>query len=42
VISSLYSAVTVMLARIVLRERLQLSQWLGVGVVFAGLVLVNI
>lgn len=42
VISSLYSAITVVLAWIVLRERLQLSQWLGVGVVFAGLVLVNI
>ncbi len=42
VISSLYSAVTVVLAWIVLRERLQQSQWLGVGVVFAGIVLVNI
>jgi drug/metabolite transporter (DMT)-like permease len=42
VISSLYSAVTVVLAWIILRERLQLSQWCGIGVVFAGLVLVNI
>jgi drug/metabolite transporter (DMT)-like permease len=42
VISSLYSAVTVILAWIVLRERLQPSQWLGVGVVFAGIILVNI
>jgi drug/metabolite transporter (DMT)-like permease len=42
VISSLYSAVTVVLAWIILRERLQRSQWCGIGVVFAGLILVNI
>ncbi|GHO92957.1 hypothetical protein KSF_030050 [Reticulibacter mediterranei] len=42
VISSLYSAVTVVLAWIVLRERLQRSQWFGIGVVLAGLILVNI
>lgn len=42
VISSLYSAVTVVLAWVFLRERLQRSQWFGIGVVFAGLVLVNI
>jgi len=42
VVSSLYSAVTVLLAWIVLREQLQRSQWLGVGVVFAGIAMVNI
>jgi drug/metabolite transporter (DMT)-like permease len=42
VLGSLYSAVTVILAWIFIRERLQWSQWLGIGVVFAGIVLVNI
>ncbi len=42
VLSSLYSAVTVLLAWIFIREHLQWSQWFGIGVVFAGIVLVNI
>ncbi len=42
VLGSLYSAVTVILAWIFIRERLQWNQWLGIGVVFAGIVLVNI
>jgi len=42
ILSSLYSAVTVLLAWIFLRERLQRSQWLGIGVIFAGIALVNL
>lgn len=41
-LSSLYSAVTVLLAWIFLRERLQPSQWIGIGVIFVGIVLVNV
>lgn len=41
IISSLYSAVTILLAWIVLREELQKNQWLGIGVVFLGIILVN-
>jgi drug/metabolite transporter (DMT)-like permease len=40
-LSSLYSVITVVLAWCFLHERLQWSQWLGIGVVFAGIVLVN-
>lgn len=42
VLDSLFSAVTVLLAWIFLRERLQWNQWLGVSVIFVGVVLVNI
>jgi drug/metabolite transporter (DMT)-like permease len=42
VLGSLYSAITVILAWIFIREHLQWSQWVGIGVVFAGIVLVNI
>ncbi len=42
ILSSLYSAVTVLLAWIFLRERLQRSQWFGIGVIFVGIALVNI
>ena len=42
ILSSLYSAVTVLLAWIFLRERLQPSQWFGIGVIFVGIALVNI
>ena len=42
VLGSLYSAVTVILAWIFIREHLQWNQWLGIGVIFAGIVLVNI
>lgn len=41
VLTSLYSAVTVVLAGIFFRERLQWSQWLGVGIIFVGVVLLN-
>jgi len=42
VLISLFSAVTVLLAWIFLRERLQWSQWLGVGIIFIGVALVNV
>jgi drug/metabolite transporter (DMT)-like permease len=42
VLASLFSAVTVVLAWIFLRERLQWHQWLGICVIFAGIVLVNL
>lgn len=41
-LSSLYSVVTVLLAAILLRERLRFSQWLGIGAVFLGIALVNL
>lgn len=41
VLISLFSAVTVLLAGLFLRERLQGSQWLGVGLIFVGIVLVR-
>jgi drug/metabolite transporter (DMT)-like permease len=41
VLSSLFSAVTVLLSWIVLRERLAVSQWLGIVVIFAGVALVS-
>ncbi len=41
-LSSLYSAVTVLLAWIFLREKLQRLQWLGLVVIFLGIALVNI
>jgi uncharacterized membrane protein len=41
VLASLYGAVTVVLAWIFLRERLELSQWLGIALIFAGIVLVS-
>jgi drug/metabolite transporter (DMT)-like permease len=41
VLASLYGAVTVLLAWIFLRERLEISQWLGVVMIFVGIVLVS-
>lgn len=41
-ISSLFSAVTVLLAWLFLRERLTRWQWLGVALVLAGIILVNV
>jgi drug/metabolite transporter (DMT)-like permease len=42
VLASLYGAVTVLLARIFLRERMERSQWLGILLIFAGIVLVSL
>ena len=41
-LASLFSAVTVMLAWRFLRERLAVHQWVGVGVILAGILLVNL
>lgn len=38
VLASLYAAVTVLLAAVVLREKLTGKQWLGVGLIFAGII----
>ena len=42
VLASLYGAVTVLLSWIFLRERLEGSQWFGVFLIFAGIVLVSL
>jgi drug/metabolite transporter (DMT)-like permease len=42
VLSSLYGAVTTLLAWIFLRERLERSQWFGVFLLFIGIVLVSL
>jgi drug/metabolite transporter (DMT)-like permease len=42
VLASLYGAITVLLAWIFLRERLEPSQWLGIVLIFIGIVLVSI
>ena len=42
VLASLYGAITVLLAWIFLRERLERSQWLGIVLIFVGIVLVSI
>ncbi len=42
VVASLYGAVTVLLSSIFLRERLKATQWLGVVLIFTGIVLVNL
>jgi drug/metabolite transporter (DMT)-like permease len=41
IISSLFSAVTVLLALLFLRERLSRAQWMAVGVIFLGVGLVS-
>jgi drug/metabolite transporter (DMT)-like permease len=41
VLASLFSAVTVVLAWIFLREKLQWSQWLGISIIFLGVILVQ-
>lgn len=42
VLASLYGAVTVLLSWIFLRERLERSQWAGIALIFAGIVLVSL
>jgi drug/metabolite transporter (DMT)-like permease len=42
VLASLYGAFTVLLAWIFLRERLEISQWCGIGLIFVGIVLVSL
>ncbi len=42
VLASLYGAVTVLLAWIFLRERLERTQWLGIVLIFTGIVLVSL
>jgi drug/metabolite transporter (DMT)-like permease len=42
VLASLYGAVTVLLARIFLRERMDRSQWFGIFLIFVGIVLVSL
>ncbi len=42
VLASLYGAVTVILSWIFLRERLERTQWLGILLIFAGVILVSI
>jgi drug/metabolite transporter (DMT)-like permease len=41
VLASLYGAVTVLLAWMFLRERLEISQWFGIVMIFVGVVLVS-
>ncbi len=41
-LASLFSAVTVLLAWRFFRERLAVHQWIGIGVILAGILLVNI
>ena len=41
VVASLYGAVTVLLSSLFLRERLARTQWLGVALIFAGIILVS-
>ena len=41
VLASLYGAVTVVLSWVFLRERLERTQWLGIVLIFAGIVLVS-
>ncbi|HKN62082.1 MAG TPA: DMT family transporter [Candidatus Acidoferrales bacterium] len=42
VLASLYGAVTVVLSWIFLRERLERTQWLGIVLIFTGIVLVSL
>ncbi len=42
VLSSLYPAVTVLLSRIFLKEKISVSQWLGVGLCFVAVIMISI
>jgi drug/metabolite transporter (DMT)-like permease len=41
-VASLYGAVTVLLSSLFLRERLARTQWLGLALIFAGIILVSL
>ena len=41
VLASLYGAVTVALAALLLREKVSRSQWLGIAAIFAGIILIS-
>jgi len=41
-LSSLYGAVTVLLAAVVLREHLRKIQWVGIAGIFAGIALISL
>ncbi|HET9802613.1 MAG TPA: EamA family transporter [Candidatus Acidoferrum sp.] len=41
VLSSLYGAVTILLAAILLRERVRALQWCGIAAIFAGIILIG-
>ncbi len=42
VLASLYGAVTVLLSWIFLREKLGRSQWLGIALIFVGIIFVSL
>jgi drug/metabolite transporter (DMT)-like permease len=42
VLASLYGAVTVLLSRIFLRERMERTQWLGIALIFTGIIAVSL
>ena len=42
VLSSMFAAVTVLLAWIFLHERIRWGQWLGLGLILAGILLVSV
>jgi drug/metabolite transporter (DMT)-like permease len=42
VLSSLYGAVTVLLAAVVLREHLRKIQWVGIAGIFVGIALISL
>jgi drug/metabolite transporter (DMT)-like permease len=42
VVASLYGAITVLLSSLFLRERLGRTQWFGIALLFAGIILVSL
>ena len=42
VLASLYGAVTVLLSWVFLREQIERSQWLGIVLIFVGIVFVSL